>query len=45
MVDQKVTTFKKNHFTAIQTKTLIGYNKKVEFFIQHSDHVEFWTIL
>ena len=31
----------KNHFTAIQTKTLIGYSKKAEFFIQHSDHVEF----
>ena len=33
MVNRKVTTFKKTHFTENMTKTLTRYGKKVDFLI------------
>ena len=33
------------NFTKNLAKTLIGYDKKVDFFIQLLDHIEFWIIL
>ena len=37
----KRSQYLKIHFTAIKTKTLIGYSKKVDFFIRQLDHMNF----
>ena len=43
IVDQRVITFK-TPLIATKTKTLAGYGKKVDFLIQLSNRVEFWTV-
>jgi len=43
IVDQRVITFKPP-LIATKTKTLAEYGKKVDFLIQLSNRVEFWTV-
>ena len=39
---KKCQHLKKNYFTKIRTKTIVGYGKKVDFLIP--SRVEFWTV-